>query len=242
MRTPTPTGAFPLCPAAGATGLMRAATRTQARHRTLVAAGAYQRWLAHVLTCLPIETGAPLLRPGGQKPGKDMTHHGHCCAESPVLACPARGRIDQRWRPERRILAHCRRSALVTNCDPIPGPVPRETPDRHCSGKFKENGRTRSRCPVTVQNRIRAVPGSSPVPSVEKCSLARGRAGRSGSGSAARSRSRRCCGSRGSAAAPSPASSEPEPWARPGAPAAEVRSARPAWRPWLAEHATGECS
>jgi len=44
---------------------MRAAAGTQARHRTLVAAGAYQRWLAHVLTCLPIETGAPLLRPGG---------------------------------------------------------------------------------------------------------------------------------------------------------------------------------
>jgi tRNA A-37 threonylcarbamoyl transferase component Bud32/membrane-associated phospholipid phosphatase len=52
---------------------------------------------------------------------------GRRATERPDL-CP------HRWHPhapvgraERRILAHCRRSALVTNCDPIPGRAPRET-------------------------------------------------------------------------------------------------------------------
>jgi len=34
-------------------------------------------------------------------------------------------------RIERRILVHCRRSALVTDCDPISGRAPRETPNRN---------------------------------------------------------------------------------------------------------------
>ena len=44
----------------------------------------------------------------------------------PGLLSPLQGWADA----IRRILAHCRRSALVTNCDPIPGPAPRETPSR----------------------------------------------------------------------------------------------------------------
>jgi Glucose-6-phosphate dehydrogenase, C-terminal domain len=45
------------------------------------------------------------------------------------IRCATDSHPDNRGRrAERRILAHCRRSALVTNCDPIPGLAPRKTP------------------------------------------------------------------------------------------------------------------
>jgi hypothetical protein len=48
---------------------------------------------------------------------------------SPVLAQQRQPSGIRGRRPYRRILAHCRRSALVTRCDPIPGRQPHETPN-----------------------------------------------------------------------------------------------------------------
>ena len=45
-------------------------------------------------------------------------------ADRPVRAQALRPDPQLGSRPDRRILAHCRRSALVTNCDPIPGLTP----------------------------------------------------------------------------------------------------------------------
>src|SRR5215470_2010806 len=47
-----------------------------------------------------------------------------CSAEHPNMRAPCPDRPRGDLGAERRILAHCRRSAPVTNCDPIPDLVP----------------------------------------------------------------------------------------------------------------------
>src|SRR5262249_54193046 len=54
--------------------------------------------------------------------GDPATTTGCAAPDRPVLRAPRMAPPHASSRAERRILAHCRRSALVTNCDPIPGP------------------------------------------------------------------------------------------------------------------------
>jgi len=86
----------------------------------------------HALSGKPCPAGTGLARVRQPRPTKQIVP----ASQRQQRADHSFRRTIHKWpadpahRAYRRILAHCRRSALVTNCDPIPGPAPREAPSR----------------------------------------------------------------------------------------------------------------